>query len=102
MFGQIRRPGLNARSNVLQILPSHSPIVAHPILLLPPSRVSEHSAVPTSYGVHSCALFMVRFSIYVQNWSSMTDKTAIGCKIKWSTLVGTDNKAECSDSFGHN
>jgi len=45
-----------------------------PHLAPSPPRVSEHSAVPKSYGVHSCALFMVRFSRYVRYWSSMIDK----------------------------
>ncbi len=85
-------PGLNARSQCIANSPLPLPNCGTPILLLPP-RVSEHSAVPTSYGVHSCALFMVRFLRYVQYWSSMTDKRRriIGCKIRcrWAPIYGS-------------
>ena len=79
--------------NVLQILPSHSPIVAHP-LALPLRRDLSSLAVSSSYGVHSCALFIVvvKFSRYVQYWSSMTDKTAdmllkIGAPLWWALII---------------
>ena len=41
--------------NVLQILPSHSPIVAYPILLDTHPRCLSSPAVPSRYVVHLCA-----------------------------------------------
>jgi hypothetical protein len=87
-------PGLNARSNVLQILSFPLPNCGTPHLAPSPPRVSEHSAVPSRYCVHSCALFIVvvRFSRYVQYWSSMTDKkrqysAKNRCPLWWALII---------------
>lgn len=96
MFGQIRRPRSECTDSMcckislptLQLW--HTPSRSFPL------GVSEHSAVPSSYGVHSCTPFtieMVRSRDLGSNWSSMTDKRwrIIGCKIwcRWAPIYGS-------------
>ena len=59
MFGQIRRPRFECT------IPMYC----------------KFSLPTPQYVVHSCALFIVvvKFSRYVQYWSSMTDKATIDC-----------------------
>jgi len=96
MFGQIRRPRSECTDSMYCKISLPTLQLWHtPSRSFPPG-VSEHSAVPSSYGVHLCTPFtieMVRSKDLGSDWSSMTDKRwrIIGCKIwcRWAPIYGS-------------
>jgi hypothetical protein len=91
--------------NVLQILPSHSPIVAHPILLTSPLRGLSSPAVPSRYVVPSCAALhcggkVLDICALLVKHDRQGDNRLL--QIGVPLLVGTEIRQNVSDSFGHN
>lgn len=81
-------------SNVLQILPFPLPNCGTPHLALFPPGLVSIRRFPQDMACTRArsSLWMVRFSRYVQNWSSMTDKTAdkllkIGAPLWWALII---------------